>query len=381
MAISDMMSNASRWVYSASEGKERQLRLQLWNQVKSSPYFNEGMSDYIANLTKPENQTWGKTGNVMAPFLSGTPEDIGTYNNIRETTSSKSLNIADALSYLKTERGELLNTAATSLYNSFAQTYVLPASRTLTTIGKAISGTYTKKSMSDMPFFEGLSFSDKVDAINVFADSPAKIKSYERSTFAPMVGLNETGDFYKGDLEQRASRALSYYTATDSALLGELGLYELAKMTQANYTEQSMSAMKWAREKLSENAVDENGKKLKGKKALNYADAQLVSGGYAEAFASGGFTGLMSLMYSNKAITEKEYLDYMAKVINETKHKEISKYYPDVKQEDEVTAKTKTVEKGGVSKTVIELQMTIDGKPQTPVEITPEELASLQIRL
>ena len=381
MAISDLMSNASRWAYSVPEGAERQRRLQLWSQVKSSPYFNEGMADYIANMTKPENQTWGKSGNVMAPFLSGTPEDIGTYSDVREKSSSKSLNISDALSYLKTEREELLNTVATGLYNSLAQMYVLPASRTATTLGKAISGVFTKKSMSDMPFFEGMPLSDKINAYNLFADSPAKINSYERGMFASLAGLNETGDFYKGDLEYRASKALSYYTGTDNALIGELGLYELAKMTQANYTEQSMTAMKWARNRLSLNAVDANGKKLRGKKAVDYADAQIENGGYAEAFASGGFTGLMSLLYSNKAITEKEYLDFMAKVINDTKHKEISKYYSDVKTEDEVTAKTKTTKEGGEKRTVIELQITAPNGEKTVQEITPEELSSLQLRL
>ena len=386
MAISDLMSNASRWAYSVPEGAERQRRLQLWSQVKNSPYFNEGMADYIANLTKPENKTWGTSGNVMAPYLSGTPEDIGTYGDVREKSSSKSLNISEALNYLKTDRDELLNTVATNLYNSLAESYVLPASRTVTTLGKALSGVLTKKYMTEMPTFEAYGWWDKTASLGI-GDSVLEISKQERKLFSSVAGLNETGDFYKGDLEYRASKALSYYTGTDNALIGELGLYELAKMTQANYAEQSLVAMTWARDNLIKNVTrymtNDKGKRISGKEAYNRAEAMLTDPNsvYAQAFASGGFTGLASTLYSNKALTEKDYVDFMAKVINETKHNEISKYYADVKTDDEVTATTKTKNEGGVTKTVIELQITSPNGEKTVQEITPEELSSLQLRL
>lgn len=386
LAISDLMSNASRWAYSVPEGAERQRRLQLWNQVKNSPYFNEGMADFIANLTKPENQTWGKSGNVMDPYLSGAPEDLGTYGAVREKSSSKSLNISEALNYLKTDRDELLNNVATNLYNSLAESYVLPASRTVTTLGKALSGVLTKKYMTEMPTFEAYGWWDKTASLGI-GDSVLEISKQERKLFSSVAGLNETGDFYKGDLEHRASKALSYYTGTDNALIGELGLYELAKMTQANYAEQSLVAMTWARDNLIKNVTgnmtDANGKRIKAKEAYNRAEAMLTDPNsvYAQAFASGGFTGLASTLYSNKALTEKDYVDFMAKVINETKHNEISKYYADVKTDDEVTATTKTKKEGGVTKTVIELQITAPNGEKTVQEITPEELSSLQLRL
>ena len=386
MAISDLMSNASRWAYSAPEGAERQRRLQLWNQVKNSPYFNEGMADFIANLTKPENQTWGRSGNVMAPYLSGAPEDLGTYGDVREKSSSKSLNISEALNYLKTDRDEVLNTVATGLYNSLAESYVLPASRVATTLGKAITGRFTKKYMTDMPTFEAYGWWDKAGALGI-GDSPIEISKEERKVFSSAAGLNETGDFYKGNLEQRAAKALSYYTGTENALLGELGLYELAKMTQANYAEQSLVAMTWARDKLVKNVTgnmtDAKGKRIKAKDAFNLAEEMVTdpNGIYSQAFASGGFTGLASALYKNKALTEKEYADFMAKIINDTKHKEITKYYSDVKTEDEVTATTKTERKGGVTRTVIELQIVAPNGEKTVREVTPEELSSVQLRL
>lgn len=386
MAISDLMSNASRWAYSVPEGAERQRRLQLWSQVKNSPYFNEGMADYIANLTKPENKTWGTSGNVMAPYLSGTPEDIGNYGDVREKSSSKSLNISEALNYLKTDRDELLNTVATNLYNSLAESYVLPASRTVTTLGKALSGVLTKKYMTEMPTFEAYGWWDRTSALGI-GDSPLEISSQERKLFSSAAGLNETGDFYKGNLEHRASKALSYYTGTDNALIGELGLYELAKMTQANYAEQSLVAMTWARDNLIKNVTrymtNDKGKRISGKEAYNRAEAMLTDPNsvYAKAFASGGFTGLASALYQNKALTEKEYVDFMAKIINDTKHKEITKYYSDVKTDDEVTATTKTRNEGGVTKTVIELQIVSPNGEKTVQEVTPEELSSVQLRL
>lgn len=386
LAISDLMSNASRWVYSVPEGSERQRRLQLWNQVKSSPYFNEGMADFIANLTKPENQTWGRSGNVMSPYLSGAPEDLGTYGEVREKSSSKSLNISEALNYLKTDRDELLNTVATGLYNSLAESYVLPASRIATTLGKAITGVVTKKYMTEMPMFEAYNNWDRVTALGI-GDSPLEISKEERRLFSSAAGLNETGDFYKGNLEYRASKALSYYTGTDNALVGELGLYELAKMTQANYAEQSLIAMTWARDHLIKNVTgnmtDTKGKRIKAKEAFNLAE-EMVSdpnGIYAQAFASGGFTGLASALYQNKALTEKEYVDFMTKIINDTKHKEITKYYSDVKTDDEVTATTKTKKEGGVTKTVIELQIVSPDGEKTVQEVTPEALSSVQLRL
>ena len=115
VALTDMLSNASRWVYSVPEGIERQRRLTYWKNAQSSPYFTEGEASYIALQTKKENATWGASGNPMVPLISGTPEDLGAYNTKVETASSKTLNVADALNYLKTEISEVGNLASTTV--------------------------------------------------------------------------------------------------------------------------------------------------------------------------------------------------------------------------------------------------------------------------
>ena len=194
-----------------------------------------------------------------------------------------------------------------------------------------------------------------------------------RKKYASSLLLDATGTYYVGDWSERAGNAKNYYTNTNNSILGELGLYELAKMSSINYSDQAFNAMQWAKTNLKRN--------LK----LSDKDAEALlsdpNSEYAKAFQASGFTGLASTLYKNKALTEKQYMQFMADIVNETKHKELAKYYSDVKTEDEVTATTKTKSEGGVKRTVIELQITAPNGEKTTQEITPEELASLQLRL
>ena len=365
-ALTDMLANASRWVYSVPEGPERQRRLTYWKNAQSSPYFTEGEANYIALQTKKENPTWGTVGNPMLPLVSGTPEDLGTYNTKVETASSKTLNVADAINYLKTEIDEVKNLASTTVYSTIGDNVVIPVLRNVNRFTDALSG----KGMKEQQRFEGYGSFE----YNLPFSKAAQSESQRfRKKYASSLMLDATGTYYVGDWSERAGKAKSYYTDTDNAILGELGLYELAKMSSVNYSDQAFNAIQWAKTNLQTNLNMSS----KDAEAL-LSDPNSV---YSKAFQSSGFTGLASALYKNNALTEKQYMQFMAAIVNETKHKEIAKYYSDIKTDDEVTATTKTKKEGGVTRTVIELQIVSPNGEKTTQEITPEELASLQLRL
>lgn len=385
IAISDLLANANRKAYSLPEGSaERQKWIQMINKVQESPYVPKSLEEYIALMTKPENQTWGKSGNPLLPLFSGTPEDIGNYNESLEKSSSKSLSVHGALNYLKTERDEFWNRAGTNAYNVIGENLILPISSTLTTLANAISG----KAMSNMPF-EGYTAWDYMQIGNPY--SMAKEPLNKRKFGASML-LDETGTYFKGDLKARAAQAKQYSTGTDNAILGELGLYELAKMSQADFAVQSITAMEYARDALIRNVTgkmtytegQKKGKKLSGKDAYSRAEELLTAedSPYAQAYQSGGFTGLYAELYKNQAITAKEYLALMEKVINETKHKEINKFYSDVDKNTEVTATTKKVG----DKEVLRLELTVKDEKtgethKETTDLTPDQVASMRLNL
>lgn len=383
-AISDLLAKANRKAYSMPEGSEqRQSWIKMINAVQDSPYVPDNLETYLALMTKPENQTWGKSGDPFKQLISGTPEDIGNYNKILEEESSKALSVHSALSYLKTEREEFWNRAATSAYNIVGESILLPLSNTVTTIAKALSG----KAMSNMPF-EGYSSWQYWSLAN-----PYDMARMEKGKFSSAALLDETGTVFKGDLKARATQAKHYATDTDNALLGELGLYELAKMSQADFNVQSVTAMMYARDALVRNVTGDmtysegkkKGKKLSAKDAYAAAEEMLTSedSPYAKAYESGGFTGLYAELYKNQAITAKEYLKVTEKVINATKHEEINKFYSDVDKNSEVTADVRKVD----GKNVLHLVLTVkdestgETSPKQEADLTPDQVASMMLNL
>ena len=406
-AISDLLAKANRKAYSMPEGSEqRQSWIKMINSVQASPYVPDNLETYLALMTKPENQTWGKSGDPFKQLISGTPEDIGNYNKSLEKGSAKSLSMHSALSYLKTEREEFWNRIGTSAYNIVGESIVLPLSNAVTTLTKALSG----KAMSNMPF-EGYSILDYIQVINPY--SKAKM---EKNKFSSSVLLDETGTVFKGDLKARAAKAKQY--AIDSAplgelgdlnaraaqdkqysprvanaLLGELGLYELAKMSQADFNVQSVTAMLYARDALVRNITGnmtysegkKKGKRLSAKDAYAAAEEMLTSedSPYAQAYKAGGFTGLYSELYKNQALTAKEYLALMERVINETKHNEINKFYGDVDKNSEVKADVRKVDGQNVLRVVLTVKDENTGKTlsQQETDLTPDQVASMRLNL
>ena len=382
-AISDLLSKANRKAYSMPEGSEqRQSWIKMINKVQASPYVPDNLETYLALMTKPENQTWGKSGDPFKQLISGTPEDIGNYNQHLEKESAKSLSVHSALSYLKTEREEFWNGLGTSAYNIVGENVILPLSNTITTIAKAISG----KAMSNMPF-EGYSAWNYMQLV-----TPYDKAKMEKAKFNSSALLDETGTVFKGDLKARATKAKQYSTDTDNAILGELGLYELAKMAQADFNVQSVTAMMYARDALVRNVTGDmtysegkkKGKKLSGKDAYAAAEEMLTSedSPYAQAYASGGFTGLYAELYKNQALTAKEYLALMERIINETKHQEINKFYGDVDKNSEVKADVRKVD----GKNVLHLELTIKDEKTGQVypqeaDLTPDQVASMRLNL
>ena len=382
-AISDLLAKANRKAYSLPEGSEqRQSWIKMINKVQDSPYVPDNLETYLALMTKPENQTWGKSGDPFKQLISGTPEDIGNYNERLEKESAKSLSVHSALSYLKTEREEFWNGLGTSAYNIVGENIILPLSNTVTTIAKAISG----KAMSNMPF-EGYNIGQYWSLV-----TPYDKARMEKDKFSSSALLDETGTVFKGDLKARAAQAKQYATDTDNAILGELGLYELAKMSQADFNIQSITAMMYARDALVRNVTGDmtysegkkKGKKLSSKDAYAAAEEMLTSedSPYAQAYASGGFTGLYAELYKNQALTAKEYLDLMEKIINKTKHEEINKFYGDVDKNSEVKADVRKVD----GQNVLHLELTIKDEKTGKVypqeaDLTPDEVASLRLNL
>ena len=382
-AISDLLAKANRKAYSMPEGSEqRQSWIKMINKVQASPYVPDNLETYLALMTKPENQTWGKSGDPFKQLISGTPEDIGNYNTRLEKESAKSLSVHSALSYLKTEREEFWNGLGTSAYNIVGENIILPLSNTVTTIAKAISG----KAMSNMPF-EGYSSWQYMSLV-----SPYDKARMEKDKFSSSALLDETGTVFKGDLKARAAQAKQYATNTDNAILGELGLYELAKMSQADFNIQSVTAMMYARDALVRNVTGDmtysegkkKGKRLSSKDAYAAAEEMLTSedSPYAQAYQAGGFTGLYAELYKNQALTAKEYLDLMEKIINKTKHEEINKFYGDVDKNSEVKADVRKVD----GQNVLHLELTIKDEktgqvyPQE-VDLTPDQVASMRLNL
>ena len=578
--ISDLLVKANRKAYSTPEGSEqRQSWIKMINKVQDSPYVPANLETYLALMTKPENQTWGKSGDPFKQLISGTPEDIGNYNKNIEEESAKSLSIHSALSDLKTEREEFWNRTGTSAYNLVGENVILPLSNTVTTLAKAVSG----KAMSNMPF-EGYNALDYMLLPNPYAKA-----KMEKDKFSSSALLDETGTSFKGDLKARAAQAKQYATDTvfkvdlyelakaalvrnvtskmtysegkkqgkklsgedayaaaeemltgesglhelakaalvrnvtskmtysegkkqgkqlsnedayaaaeemltsedspytqeyksggfpglysalyknqvltdkeyrtlverastetehkelnksynneyrdliesvstetehkepnalysdvdtnskgtakaraaqakqyskgmEDALLGELGLYELAKMSQADFNVQSVTAMLYARDALVRNVTGKltysegkkQGKKLSGEDAYAAAEEMLTSedSSYVQAYKSGGFTGLYSELYKNQALTDKEYLDLMERVINETKHKELNKFYGDVDKNSEVTADVRKVD----GKNVLRLELTVKDEKTGEVttqktDLTPDQVSSLRLNL
>ena len=554
--ISDLLVKANRKAYSMPEGSEqRQSWIKMINKVQDSPYVPANLETYLALLTKPENQTWGKSGDPFKQLISGTPEDIGNYNKNIEEESSKSLSIHSALSDLKTEREEFWNRTGTSAYNLVGENVVLPLSNTLTTLAKAISG----KAMSNMPF-EGYRAWDYMQAVTPYAKA-----KMEKDKFSSSALLDETGTFFKGDLKERAAQAKQYATDTvfkvdlyelakaalvrnvtskmtysegkkkgkrfsdedasvaaeemltgesglhelakaalvrnvtskmtysegkkqgkqlsnedaytaaeelltsddspyaqeyksggfpglysalyknqvltdneyrdlverastetehkelnksyndvdntyegtakarvaqskkyskgmEDALLGELGLYELAKMSQADFNVQAVTAMVYARDALVRNVTGkmtysegkQKGKRLSGEDAYAAAEEMLTSedSSYAQAYKSGGFTGLYAELYKTQALTANEYLALMERVINETKHKEMNKFYSDVDKNSEVTADVRKVNGQNVLRVELTVKDEKTGEVTTQkTDLTPDQVSSLRINL
>ena len=410
-AISDLLAKANRKAYSMPEGSEqRQSWLKMINSVQASPYVPDNLETYLALMTKPENQTWGKSGDPFRQLISGTPEDIGNYNKSLEKGSAKALSLHSALSNLKTEREEFWNSAGTRAYNIVGESIVLPLSNAATTIAKALSG----KAMNNMPF-EGYSILDYIQAANPYLKA-----KMEKNKFSSSVLLDETGTFFKGDLKARAAKAKQYATGTSTdsaplgelgdlkaraaqdkqysprvanALLGELGLYELAKMSQADFNVQSVTAMLYARDALVRNVTGKRtysegkkkGKRLSAKDAYAAAEEMLTSedSPYAQAYKAGGFTGLYSELYKNQALTAKEYLALMERVINETKHNEINKFYGDVDKNSEVKADVRKVDGQNVLRVVLTVKDENTGKTlsQQETDLTPDQVASMRLNL
>ena len=420
-AISDLLAKANRKAYSMPEGSEqRQSWIKMINRAQASPYVPDNLETYLALMTKPENQTWGKRGDPFKQLISGTPEDIGNYNKSLEKESAKALSVHSALSYLKTEREEFWNRAGTSAYNIVGESVVLPLSNSVTAIAKALSG----KAMSNMPF-EGYSLLDYIQAVNPYSKT-----KMEKGKFSSSVLLDETGTVFKGDLKARAAKAKQYATGTDiaplgelgdlkaraaqdkqqakgtgtdraplgapgiaNALLGELGLYELAKMSQADFNVQSVTAMLYARDALVRNVTSKmtysegkkKGKRLSAKDAYAAAEEMLTSedSPYAQAYKAGGFTGLYSELYKNQALTAKDYLALMERVINETKHSEINKFYGDVDKNSEVKADVRKVDGQNVLRVVLTVKDESTGKTlsQQETALTPDQVASMRLNL
>ena len=420
-AISDFLAKATRKAYSMPEGSEqRQSWIKMINRAQASPYVPDNLETYLALMTKPENQTWGKRGDPFKQLISGTPEDIGNYNKSLEKESAKALSVHSALSSLKTEREEFWNRVGTSAYNIVGESVVLPLSNSVTAIAKALSG----KSMSNLPF-EGYSLLDYIQVVNPY--SKAKM---EKGKFSSSVLLDETGTVFKGDLKARAAKAKQYATGTDiaplgelgdlkaraaqdkqqakgtgtdiaplgapgiaNALLGELGLYELAKMSQADFNVQSVTAMLYARDALVRNVTSKmtysegkkKGKRLSAKDAYAAAEEMLTSedSPYAQAYKAGGFTGLYSELYKNQALTAKDYLALMERVINETKHNEINKFYGDVDKNSEVKADVRKVDGQNVLRVVLTVKDESTGKTlsQQETALTPDQVASMRLNL
>ena len=415
-AISDLLAKANRKAYSMPEGSEqRQSWIKMINSVQASPYVPDNLETYLALMTKPENQTWGKSGDPFKQLISGTPEDVGNYNKSLEEESAKTLSVHSALSHLKTEREEFWNSAGTSAYNIVGESIVLPLSNAVTNMSKVLSG----KAMSNMPF-EGYSILDYIQVANPY--SRAKM---EKGKFSSSVLLDETGTVFKGDLKARATKAKQYATdsaplgelgdlnaraaqdkqpakgtGTDSAppgienaFLGELGLYELAKMSQVDFNVQSVTAMLYARDALVRNVTGKltysegkkKGKRLSAKDAYAAAEDLLTSedSPYAQAYKAGGFTGLYAELYKTQALTAKDYLALMAQVINETKHNEINKFYGDVDKNSEVKANVRKVDGQNVLRVVLTVKDERTGKTlsQQETELTPDQVASMRLNL
>lgn len=380
--ITSLLADASRKAYTLS-GEDRQALLNKIVAVANTSYVPKGAFEYISAMTKPENKTWGRSGNPIIPVVSGTAEDVGSYGTKIETATSKSLSLQAALSYLKTESDEFTNLLSSSAYNFIGENVVLPLAVSWTKIAGRLGG----KTLSNQTLFEGIPKGlNPKDYIYYSLSSAVNSKKY-----ATLAGLDETATMFKGDLESRTSGAL-HYVNTDNALLGELGLYEASKLAQTNFAEQSITAMVYAREALARNVTSNytytegkrKGKKYTKTDASKAAEELLFAENspYVSAYASGGFSGLYSELYKNQALTEKEYLTLMERVVNDTKHKELSKFYPDVSPTEEVTAKTKEVN----GKQVLQLELTIvnaeTGKKETVTqELTAEELASLRLNL
>ena len=203
---------------------------------------------------------------------------------------------------------------------------------------------------------------------------------------------NNVYNTYEGTAKARAAQAKQYSKGMEDAFLGELGLYELAKMSQADFNVQSVTAMMYARDALVRNVTGKmtysegkkQGKKLSGEDAYAAAEEMLTSedSTYVQAYKSGGFTGLYSELYKNQALTDKEYLDLMERVINETKHKEINKFYSDVDKNSEVTADVRKVD----GKNVLRLELTVKDEKTGEVttqktDLTPDQVSSLRLNL
>ena len=375
-AISDLLAKANRKAYSMPEGSEqRQSWIKMINKVQDSPYVPANLETYLALLTKPENQTWGKSGDPFKQLISGTPEDIGNYNKNIEEEGAKALSVHSALSALKTEREEFWNRTGTSAYNTIGENVILPLSNTITTLAKSISG----KAMSNMPF-EGYSNWQYFSSVNPY--DKAKM---EKDKFSSSALLDETGTVFKGDLKARASQAKQYATGTvfKDAIPGDSGLYELAKAALVRNVTSKMtySEGKKKGKRLSDEDADDaaeemltgesgfhelakaalvrnvtskmtysegkkKGKHLSDEDAYAAAEEILTSedSPYAQEYKSGGFTGLYSELHKKKVLTDNEYRTLIERVSTETEHKERNEIYNDVVNNSEDTLNLRETE-------------------------------------
>lgn len=352
LAITELLANAYRQLETyPDKSAQRDILLQAINNVIGTPYISPDEANYIALMTKKENPTFGKAGNPMRQFVSGGLEDTSAPMENLTALTNENIDIANDLGTLASRRQKAKDWLTSSTYNFLGQAIVKPfVAEPITTIADWLN----PEKMSKLYPLEN--YSGIFGAYEHYRDvswSTAKSMigmDYEEqyANLAAKFGLTAGWVEQEGAIEDKKLAMISRIAnSKGDAIANELGYYELMRMLQPTYRQDTRALTTGTLGMLQ--SLPE----FKGKSAEDVQKAMLDPNS-AYYIGEGAFSDIYTMLYRTGAYNKdadknaKEYLQTMAKVFENVNISEISRFFPNIEDSgtDIVKAKVKDVQSG-----------------------------------
>ena len=358
--LTDMLANAYRKAYSLPENSsQREQILQLIKGVEESPYISPNVGHFESLMTEPNVPIYGQMGDPMSRLLSAGIEDEGAYMERLQKKSGTATSVSSDLDYLRSENSEAWDQLALSLYNFFGKNVAIPLNK----LNKEVTDLFTGKSMSSiwsqglngrlLLGATGLEFLGAGEDINWSAIvSAQKRKALDRTSnldvgvlggadlSALQYRFGVSSNWVEGvtPVDEKVAQILSH-SSKNSAITNELAYYELARLGQSTYGTDVSLLLDYAVGQIANQEEFKFGRKhqYKTPQEARAAIINELMNPFSKYYigAEGGFASVYSMLYatgsfaSNSKDNEKEFLQTMAKVFENTKMSELRNFYGD----------------------------------------------------